>query len=43
MKAKTLQLAILTALAVFAGRPASAEGIPPFNYPAELDIPYSAD
>jgi hypothetical protein len=43
MRAKTIQLAILTALAVFAGRPASAEGIPPFNYPAELDIPYSAD
>jgi hypothetical protein len=43
MKANTIQLAILTALALFAGRPASAEGIPPFHYPAELDIPYSAD
>jgi hypothetical protein len=41
--AKTIRATILTALALFAGRPAPAEGIPPFSYPAELDIPYSAD
>jgi hypothetical protein len=44
MSANTIQVTILAALlALFVGRPAPAEEIRPFTYPAELDIPYSAD
>lgn len=43
MNANTMQLVILTALGLFTGRLAPAEAIPPFTYPAELDVPYSPD